>query len=582
MLSTLNRGTFTEVGNYLSQIFFSEISGNVIDLCPVGALTSKPYSFKARPWELRLNECVDVTDSLGANIYVNVKESEICRILPKNTKIINESIISDKARFSYDANKNNRIRNLFQYDGYVGEISNWAEFYYYMDSPSFRTDPRKTVFFIDGELDLITLNLLRKISYFTYMKIRILNPIDSKDNFYVSGLKSNACFENKNNLCFLLSSNIHLENSILNAKLRLKKKQKMINIFSTGQSFSTDIPVTFVSLNSKSILNLFTAKGKLSKFLCSSYQSFFILGESIKNCGINISSLMSFIKLFFTNSQLIYLNKFCNSESLNLLNLKNFTKKDLIDLKSAFFLDLDDKLSVRKVLQMSQRNFWLNSHGSGAALKSSIIIPTLTVFEEDKILLNLEQRPQKTKKIFKNFYVPTISVVKPSFDKLNSLQNREIRAQSIKRILKYLFFSCSKESPRIRGTMDESGNSAFRARCWWHNWEDAIKCYSDTKTPGAGFSLTPKSNFLNYLSEIIFYPEKFELFRTTYFSSESYFQYVRFTKNVIKKYPLKSSIEDFYCSTKFTKNSFVMNQCSQYKRVSETNFSKRYHKSYVK
>ena len=111
-MGTLNRGTSTEIGSYVSKMFNSEISGNVIDLCPVGALTSKPYAFKARPWELRSNESVDLTDSTGSSTYVNFKETEIVRILPKNNNEINESIISDKTRFSYDAIKTQRLQKI--------------------------------------------------------------------------------------------------------------------------------------------------------------------------------------------------------------------------------------------------------------------------------------------------------------------------------------------------------------------------------------------------------------------------------------------------------------------------------------
>jgi len=113
-LITLNRGTHTEIGGYNSEMFSSEISGNVIDLCPVGALTSKPYAFVARPWELRLSETIDISDGLGSNLYINFKESEICRILPKNNSLLNENLISDKARFSYDSIENNRIQNIFK------------------------------------------------------------------------------------------------------------------------------------------------------------------------------------------------------------------------------------------------------------------------------------------------------------------------------------------------------------------------------------------------------------------------------------------------------------------------------------
>jgi len=121
-LGTLNRGTSTEIGSYVSKFFDSEISGNVIDLCPVGALTSKPYGFKARPWELRVNETIDLTDSTGSNMYINFKESDIYRVLPKSNKNINEQIISDKARFSYDSNRKNRIKNIFRFKPTVQKL----------------------------------------------------------------------------------------------------------------------------------------------------------------------------------------------------------------------------------------------------------------------------------------------------------------------------------------------------------------------------------------------------------------------------------------------------------------------------
>jgi len=110
---TLNRGSDTEIGSFVPKIFDSEISGNVIDLCPVGALTSKPYAFRARPWELRTTESIDLTDSLGSNLYLNAKESKVVRILPKSSKELNENWISDKARFAYDSLNNQRLKGVF-------------------------------------------------------------------------------------------------------------------------------------------------------------------------------------------------------------------------------------------------------------------------------------------------------------------------------------------------------------------------------------------------------------------------------------------------------------------------------------
>ena len=116
-LGTLNRGGASEIGGYISKLFNSEVSGNVIDLCPVGALTANSYAFKARPWELRTVDSIDVLDNLGSSIYLNFKESEIVRVLPKVNEDINENWISDKTRFSYDAISSQadfKLRGIFK------------------------------------------------------------------------------------------------------------------------------------------------------------------------------------------------------------------------------------------------------------------------------------------------------------------------------------------------------------------------------------------------------------------------------------------------------------------------------------
>ena len=89
--------------------FGSELSGNVIDLCPVGALTSKPYAFMARPWELRSTESIDISDAVGSNIRIDSRGTEILRILPRFNESVNEEWISDKARFGYDGLRYQRL-----------------------------------------------------------------------------------------------------------------------------------------------------------------------------------------------------------------------------------------------------------------------------------------------------------------------------------------------------------------------------------------------------------------------------------------------------------------------------------------
>ncbi|XP_008556846.1 NADH-ubiquinone oxidoreductase 75 kDa subunit, mitochondrial [Microplitis demolitor] len=108
-LGTTGRGNDMQVGTYVEKMFLSELSGNIIDLCPVGALTSKPYAFVARPWETRRTDSIDISDAVGSNIVVSSRTGEVLRILPRVNEQVNEEWISDKARFACDGLKRQRL-----------------------------------------------------------------------------------------------------------------------------------------------------------------------------------------------------------------------------------------------------------------------------------------------------------------------------------------------------------------------------------------------------------------------------------------------------------------------------------------
>ncbi|KAJ0098996.1 hypothetical protein Patl1_20930 [Pistacia atlantica] len=110
-LGMLGRGSGEEIGTYVEKLMTSELSGNVIDICPVGALTSKPFAFKARNWELKGTESIDVTDAVGSNIRIDSRGPEVLRITPRLNEDINEEWISDKTRFCYDGLKRQRLND---------------------------------------------------------------------------------------------------------------------------------------------------------------------------------------------------------------------------------------------------------------------------------------------------------------------------------------------------------------------------------------------------------------------------------------------------------------------------------------
>ncbi|MFT7596186.1 MAG: NADH-quinone oxidoreductase subunit G [Paracoccaceae bacterium] len=112
-MGQIGRGEDSEITSYLNETLNSNLQGNIIDLCPVGALTSKPYAFTARPWELTKTESIDVMDALGANIRVDTKGREVMRLLPRNHDGVNEEWISDKTRFVWDGLRRQRLDQPF-------------------------------------------------------------------------------------------------------------------------------------------------------------------------------------------------------------------------------------------------------------------------------------------------------------------------------------------------------------------------------------------------------------------------------------------------------------------------------------
>src|ERR1700759_1046643 len=126
-IGLISRGEDVEITTYLEQAVTSELSGNVIDLCPVGALTSKPYAFNARPWELTKTESVDVMDALGSSIRIDSRGNEVMRVLPRINEEVNEEWISDKTRYAVDGLARQRLDRPFIREGGRLRPASWAE-----------------------------------------------------------------------------------------------------------------------------------------------------------------------------------------------------------------------------------------------------------------------------------------------------------------------------------------------------------------------------------------------------------------------------------------------------------------------
>src|ERR1700678_3811753 len=142
-LGPIGRGEDMEITTYLETAMHSELQGNVVDICPVGALTSKPYAFAARPWELGKTESIDVTDALGSAIRIDTRGREVMRILPRTNDDVNEEWISDKTRHVVDGLRTQRLDQPYVREGGKLRPATWTEAFRTIAERLKRANPKR-------------------------------------------------------------------------------------------------------------------------------------------------------------------------------------------------------------------------------------------------------------------------------------------------------------------------------------------------------------------------------------------------------------------------------------------------------
>jgi NADH-quinone oxidoreductase chain G len=387
-LGTLNRGTNTEIGNYITKISNSPILSNIVDLCPVGALTLKTSAFIARPWELKSIESVDLTDGLGSNIYIHYKELDVVKVSNKKNKDINESWISDKGRFAFDSLSNHRVEAQMTLS------------YSFLKTPlSFLNNSNnRSLLLINKELNLQELNFLKKLTFLSKdkLKVKVFSNEKKQSNFYLWGLNNNISKLStlKSKICLFLSSNVDIEASLLNIRLRTKFLLNEINFFAFGSFMRSTYSILFVRFGVSELVSFFGSKNKIfSKLFLKALNPIVISGKSLKD-RLDLNSFEFFLKKF--TSVLNYkIHTKSNEESIQYLNFGFYTNKDVLTTKNLYFLNLEDSASLRQIAVNNSQNF-INfaSHSSKLAEYALYTIPVLLSQETGGLYLNLEKRPQ--------------------------------------------------------------------------------------------------------------------------------------------------------------------------------------------
>ena len=412
-IGAIGRGENMEITTYLEKAMESELSANVIDLCPVGALTSKPYAFEARPWELKKTESIDVMDAVGSNIRIDTYNWEVKRILPRLNNDINEEWISDKTRYSCDGLLKQRLDVPYIKKDNKLQKSNWDEAITLLADKIQSINPNE----IGGHIgDMVNMeNALSFKKLFATLKSKNLEFREKK--FYInSSEKINYIFNSsikgieESDLILLIGSNPRHEATMLNARIRKTFVKKRIPIFSIGDPGELTYDYTVIGNTTDDLKKILDNEHEFSKKLSSSNKPIIIIGES----ALELESgqyIVEGVKNFLKNNNFISKewNAFNflaqNASTVGLIDLKVLSKED--EEKNSFFEKLNknqfkliyllgsDNLDIKK---NNEFIVYQGSHGDRGAEIADLVLPSAAFTEQNGLFENLEGRVQESKK----------------------------------------------------------------------------------------------------------------------------------------------------------------------------------------
>lgn len=247
-LGSAGRGNDIQIGTYLEQNLDSEMSGNVIDLCPVGALTSKPYAFRARPWELKKTETIDVLDGLGSNVRVDSRGLEVMRVVPRLNDDVNEEWINDKSRFACDGLKTQRLTlPLVRREGKF-EPADWEQALTEIAQAWQQKAPKGNEFkVIAGELtDVESMVAMKELANkLGSENLAIDTPTGNQPVAHGVDVRSNYLFNSRiwgieeADSILIVGSNPRHEAAVLNARIRKQWMRSDLEIGVVGESWDS-------------------------------------------------------------------------------------------------------------------------------------------------------------------------------------------------------------------------------------------------------------------------------------------------------------------------------------------------------
>ncbi|KAF7168129.1 hypothetical protein CNMCM5623_001243 [Aspergillus felis] len=286
-LGTTGRGNDMQIGTYLEKNLDSELSGNIIDLCPVGALTSKPYAFRARPWELKHTESIDVHDAMGSNVRIDTRGMEVMRVLPRLNDDINEEWIDDKSRFACDGLKTQRLTTpLIRREGKFVPAT-WEQALTEISSAQQKLQLKENEFkavaghLVDAESLVAMKDLANKLGS---DNLALDQPRGDSPIAHGIDIRSNYLFNSKiygieeADVILLVATNPRHEAAVLNARIRKQYLRSDLQIGLVGEEFESTFDYEHLGSDTSSLKSALS--GKFGEKLASAKRPMIIIGSA--------------------------------------------------------------------------------------------------------------------------------------------------------------------------------------------------------------------------------------------------------------------------------------------------------------
>ena len=416
-IGAINRGENMEITTFLENTIESEMSGNVIDLCPVGALTSKPYSYEARPWELNKVETIDIMDAVGSNIRMDSKGWEVKRVLPRINDEINEEWISDKTRYACDGLLNNRIDAPYiKKDGEFKEVS-WKEALSFINK---NLENKKTFGglvgqFVDLETSYAFKKLFKNVFNSELVDFRQKDILFDTSNTFNFKFNTTISKIDESDFILLVGANPRLEATIISSRIR-KAVKSGCKVFSIGDPGDQHYKSKVIGNNISILDDLVFGNISESKLLKDAKNPVIIIGESVLKSEISknvISSVQTLLKDINKLDGFNILHQSASNVGSLILGLQTENLQKVYDADVLYLLNADE-VNIDK--KNNQFIIYQGSHGGENSKIADVILPSAAYSEKNGSFVNLEGRVQRS---FKASYPPGFA--KEDFEIFNDI-----------------------------------------------------------------------------------------------------------------------------------------------------------------